>query len=55
MITPRIQSALDDPSVRRTTKEILRNAMGRDCVDCVKDVALALELLTERMDIILKK
>lgn len=53
MMTPEIEKVLASPSVHNLTKQILRDAMTKDCVDVVYDVELAAKLLRERMNLIL--
>lgn len=48
--TPRLQDALDDPSVRNLTKDVLRMAMDKDALDAYKDVQLAADILKARFD-----
>lgn len=52
MLTPNIENALASPSIHTLTKDILKAAMGKDCVDAVCDIKLAYDLMRERLDII---
>jgi hypothetical protein len=53
MITPNIQATLESNGTTFFVKNILREAMKRDCVDSVHDAKLVYELLKERMQKIL--
>jgi len=52
-ITPNIQATLDSNGTTFFVKNILREAMKRDCVDSVHDAKLVYDLLKERMQKIL--
>jgi hypothetical protein len=54
MKTQRMKECLAAPGVHELTKDILRMAEDKDCVDAYYDVLLAAELLKERMDEILE-
>lgn len=53
MMTQRMKECLAADGVHNLTKDILRLADDKDCVDAYYDVLLAAELLKERMDEIL--
>jgi hypothetical protein len=55
MTTPNIEKALASNGVRFFAKDIVREGMKKDCVDAVHDVRLALDLLEERMRLILNQ
>ncbi len=54
MMTQKMKDCLAADNVHNLTKDILRMADDKDCVDAYYDVLLAAELLKERMEEILK-
>lgn len=50
-----VNMLLDSRSVHFFTQEIIERGLGKDCVDVVSDVQLALEALTKVQNDILKR
>jgi len=46
-LAKKVRAILDDPTVHEFTKDIIRKGLFRDSRDAVKDVELALSILTE--------
>jgi len=53
METQAIKQVLASPCTSYWLANALRSALGRDCVDAIKDAALLAKLLDQRTDLIL--